>query len=374
MRNETMSSIERVQCAMNLEKPDRVPIWPDITTASAANVLGEKIWEIAHLGFDASQDVELKLFDEFGGWDAVNPALTDEVFTLGGNKVIKATKNSPETQFIEGEYTKYEDYEIIAEIGWMNFVKEHLISRVSDIKNEEEYNKKYDEVINGTLRGISEYQKRGAFVLYAQPNNHPFFTLSLARSMVKFTEDLYYRPEMVERALIKMTDEFIEFGAMLCEVSGIRIAKIIEERAGGAIYPLRIFEKYWWPYTRKIVDAFHSQGIFMTFHLDTCWDKNLPYFKQLPRKSAMVELDGTTDIFAAKEILRNHMCIASDIHPALMSLGTPEEVAAYCKRLIDEVGGDGGHILSTACGLPAAAKRENFRAMIETGKTYELSK
>ncbi len=374
MRNETMSSIERVQCAMNLEKPDRVPIWPDITTASAANVLGEKIWEIAHLGFDAMQDVELRLFDEFGGWDAVNPALTDEVFTLGGNKVIKPTEFSPETQFIEGEYTKYEDYEIIAEIGWMNFVKEHLISRVSDIKNEVEYNKKYDEVINGTLRGISEYQKRGAFVLYPQPNNHPFFTLSLARSMVKFSEDLYYRPEMVEKALIKMTDEFIEFGIMLSQLSGIKVAKIIEERAGGAIYPLRIFEKYWWPYTQRIVDAFHSEGIFMTFHLDTCWDKNLPYFKKLPRKSAMVELDGTTDIFAAKEVLRNHMCIASDIHPVLMSLGTPKEVAAYCKRLIDEVGGDGGHILSTACGLPAAAKRDNFRAMIETGKTYELSR
>ncbi len=374
MRSESMSSIERVQCAMNLEKPDRVPIWPDVTTASAARLLDEKIWEIAHQGFDAQQDVELRLFDEYGGWDAVNPALTDEVFTLGGNKVIKPTEGSPEIQFVEGEYTKYEDYEIIAEIGWMNFVKEHLISRVSDIKNEAEYNVKFDEVINGTLRGISEYQKRGAFVLYSQPNNHPFFTLSLARSMIKFTEDLFYKPEMVERALVKMTDEFIEFGIMLCQMSGLKVMKVVEERAGGAIYPLRIFEKFWWPYTQKIVDAFHAEGIFLTFHLDTCWDKNLPYFKQLPRKCAMVELDGTTDIFAAKEILRDHMCIASDIHPALMSLGKPEEVTAYCKKLIDEVGGDGGHILSTACGLPAAARKENFRAMIETGKTYELSK
>jgi uroporphyrinogen-III decarboxylase len=88
----------------------------------------------------------------------------------------------------------------------------------------------------------------------------------------------------------------------------------------------------------------------------------------------MIELDGTTDIFAAKEQLRNHLCIASDVHPTLMSLGTPEEVAAYCRKVIDEVGGDGGHILSTGCGLPAAAKKENFIAMLETGKTYELSK
>ncbi len=376
MRKETMNSLERVECALNLEKPDRVPIWPDVTTAAAAALTDEKVWEIVHRGFDAEQDAELKLFDEYGGWDAVNPALTADVFALGGNKILKPTEDSPEIQFVEGEWTKYEDYEIIAEIGWLNFVSDHLIPRVSsDMKTKEAWNEKYQEVINGTLRGIEEYRKRGAFLLYAQPNNHPFFTLSLARSMIKFTEDLFYKPEMVEKALKKMTQEFIEFGITLCRMSGIKITKVIEERAGAAIYPLRIFDKFWWPYTKQIVEAFHAEGIMCSFHLDTCWDKNLPYFKkELPRKSAMIELDGTTNIFAAKEILRDHMCIASDIHPALMSLGKPEEVEGYCKKLIDEIGGDGGHILSTACGLPAAAKKENFRAMLRTGKTYELSK
>ncbi len=374
MRNETMTSIERIECAMNLEKPDRVPIWPDVTTAAAAALTDEKIWEVCHQGFDAQQDLELKLFDQYGGWDGANPALTDEVFTMGGNKVLKPTKDSPETQFVEGEYTKYEDYEIIAEIGWFNFVKEHLIFRITDIKTTEEYDQRFNEVINGTLRGISEYQKRGAFVLYPQPNNHPFFTLSLARSMLNFTEDLYYRPEMVERALAKMTDEFIEFGIGLTQAAGMKNNKMIEERASGGVYPLHVFERFWWPYTKKIVDAFYSEGIMLNCHLDTCWDKNLHYFKELPRKSLTLELDGTTNIFAAKDLLRDHMCIASDIHPALMSLGTPDEISSYCKKLIDEIGGDGGHILSTACGLPPAATKENFKAMLETGKTYELSK
>jgi uroporphyrinogen-III decarboxylase len=66
--------------------------------------------------------------------------------------------------------------------------------------------------------------------------------------------------------------------------------------------------------------------------------------------------------------------LTSDVHPALMSLGKPEEVEAYCKTLIDEIGDDGGHLLSTGCGLPSAAKKENFIAMLETGRTYELSK
>ncbi len=119
--------------------------------------------------------------------------------------------------------------------------------------------------------------------------------------MVKFTEDLYYRPEMLERVLSKLTDEFITFGIDLCKGLGVKIMKIAEERAGAFFYPLRIFDKFWWRYTTRIVDA-------------------------------------------------------------------------YCQRLIDEDGNDGGHILSTACSLPAAALNENFRAFLETGKTYELSR
>ena len=36
---------------------------------------------------------------------------------------------------------------------------------------------------------------------------------------------------------------------------------------------------------------------------------------------------------------------------AAIRLEKPEQVAAYSKRLIDEVGGDGGLILSSACTL-----------------------
>jgi uroporphyrinogen-III decarboxylase len=57
-----------------------------------------------------------------------------------------------------------------------------------------------------------------------------------------------------------------------------------------------------------------------------------------------------------------------------MSLGKPEKVEAYCKTLTDKIGDDGGHLLSTGCGFPSAAKEENFIVMLETGRTYELSK
>lgn len=192
--------------------------------------------------------------------------------------------------------------------------------------------------------------------------------------MVKFTEDLYYNPDIAEKALKRMTSEFIETTINGSKLFDSKITLVVEERAGGFFYPPKIFERFWWPYTKEIVDAMWSEGIVTWFHLDTDWGKNIHYFRQLPRGSVVLALDGTTDIFAAKEVLRNHACLCGDVHPALLSIGKPEEVEAYCKKLIDEVGGDGGFILSSGCELPAVIKAENLKAMIRTGKTYELAK
>ncbi len=81
-----------------------------------------------------------------------------------------------------------------------------------------------------------------------------------------------------------------------------------------------------------------------------------------------------TDIFQAKEILRGHMCISGDVPAALLTLGSPDDVAAYCRRLIDEVGDGGGFMLTTGCECPVNVKAENLRAMVDTGRTYRGKK
>jgi len=75
----------------------------------------------------------------------------------------------------------------------------------------------------------------------------------------------------------------------------------------------------------------------------------------------------------AKEILGDHLCIYGDIAATLLSHGKPDEVEAYCKRLIDEVGGSGGFILGSGCAVPPDCRPENFRTMLETARNYEMS-
>ena len=58
--------------------------------------------------------------------------------------------------------------------------------------------------------------------------------------------------------------------------------------------------------------------------------------------------------------------------PNVMLLsGTPDDVRAYCKKLIDVVGKDGGFIMDAAVMLDEA-KPENLKAMIDFTKEYGI--
>jgi uroporphyrinogen-III decarboxylase len=142
------------------------------------------------------------------------------------------------------------------------------------------------------------------------------------------------------------------------------------ERGSAFYYPVRIFERFELPYLKKMVEAFAQQGFMSILHFDTDWTLNLPYLRELPRGKSICQFDSTTDIFKAKEILCGHMCLMGDVPASLLTLGTPEEVTAYCEKLIDRVGKGGGFILSTGCECPVDAKFENVKTMIDTAKTY----
>ena len=52
-----------------------------------------------------------------------------------------------------------------------------------------------------------------------------------------------------------------------------------------------------------------------------------------------------------------------------MATGTPEDVKAYCKKLIDVVGKDGGYIMDASAALDDA-KAENVKMLFEFTKEY----
>jgi uroporphyrinogen-III decarboxylase len=54
----------------------------------------------------------------------------------------------------------------------------------------------------------------------------------------------------------------------------------------------------------------------------------------------------------------------------LLAFGTPEEVRACCKRLLDGVAREGGYIMDASAIMQDDTKIENLRAMTDFTREY----
>ena len=379
-----MTSKERLWTAIELEKPDRTPIAILASPAPIAHLNGKNTIEFFRN--NQAQKMIDYVFEESGGWDldlaclpSNDPLFQKIASTVAmGIKLLMPGIDTPDhyqVQAVEQEYLKYDDYDTIIDIGWKKFMYRDFLHRLMPKNQTKGFRRKMVSTFPLFRRTVKNWAEKGVETMY--PANifglHPFFRLSVGRSMTEFMKDIYYRPEKPVEAMQRMTEDYIKRTIRLCKLMKAPIAFLAEERSSGTFFPPRIFEKYWMPYTEQIVNALWDKGIVTWLHLDTSFDKNFEYFKRVPRGSMILALDGTSDIFLAKKILNDHLCLAGDVQAALLSVGTPAQVESYVKKLIDKVGGNGGHILSSGCELPEAIKMENFKAMIHTGKTYGLT-
>jgi uroporphyrinogen-III decarboxylase len=75
------------------------------------------------------------------------------------------------------------------------------------------------------------------------------------------------------------------------------------------------------------------------------------------------------DMVKAKKVLAGKACICGNVPLTLISMGTQDQVRAYCKNLIDTMGKDGGYIMSLA-GSSDDANIDNVKTMIDFTKEY----
>jgi uroporphyrinogen-III decarboxylase len=271
-------------------------------------------------------------------------------------------------QYAEKENIFFNDYRKIANLGWNKFCEEYFPRAMGislaqlDAHQKAELAVYKEDTKTWDVMGVPVMT--GALIISTE------MTLSLGRTLPQFTLDLHRHPDVVLAALEAMVPDFIHNALDDVKASGLPWVNISLERGSGAYYNLKTYEKFFFPQLKKIVDALAEAGCVTVLHMDTDWTKNLPYLKELPKHKVICELDSTTNIFTAKDVLKGHMCIMGDVPAAMLTFGTPDEVVAYSEKLIDIVGKNGGFILSTGCECPVDAKFENMKALCDTAKVH----
>jgi len=373
-----MTSIERVEAAINLKEPDRVPVGPQVATF-AARLAGltnlEYIYEL-----DRPEMAWRSMFNKFGGWDMVTPPVLQGyniywiVFPCWSPIWFNVRLPGRDYPADHQAFSEMPDppmlpdpsgYDLILEEGFARFLSFRDVGAVRFFEPYILENK-----INSILDYWHEEQKKSLW--NAGPCWLPFDVLAYFRNLKNFLIDIHKRPEKIREVCDVTIDGFIEIAKRIRLPDKYSNTILISgHRASGKYFSQKIFEELYFPYLKKVVENFKRSHILSSFHLDDDWTLRLNYFREFSKGSiGYVEFDGTTDIFKAKEILGDRMCIKGDVPPSLLALGTPREVEKYCRKLIDICGEGGGFVLGSGCETPPNTKPENFKTMIDTAKTY----
>ncbi len=129
------------------------------------------------------------------------------------------------------------------------------------------------------------------------------------------------------------------------------------------------FKTFYWPALRRILLHLIENDVVPTVLWEGDCTSRLELIGEIPRGKAVYWFE-RSDIFKAKEILGDVVCLRGNVPSALLNAGTADDVDEYCKKLIHTVGKSGGFILDGAAGIPDEARLENVKAMAESVRKY----
>jgi hypothetical protein len=182
--------------------------------------------------------------------------------------------------------------------------------------------------------------------------------------------DMYRRPDKVLKACEHILPFMIEMAVNGYKASGNPRVFIPIHKGLDGFMSLEQFKKFYWPTLRELMVALIKEG------LNPCplWEgdctSRLDVIKDIPEGKACYAFEAT-DMIKAKKVLGGRVCIRGNVPLSVLIAGTPKDVRVHVKALIDVVGKDGGYIMDSSTGLDDA-KPENVKAMFEATREYGL--
>lgn len=364
-----MNSIEKYEAMYTLAKPkDRrdIPIYPMILTwcGTASGISQAEIVNQPQKWMEAMH----KTFEIIGKPDvSISTPAGDVIFVMGIVSRIPGRElgDNELYQFVETPHMEPEDYPRIVKMGWTKWYNSYLMSiQKPPMKSNFQLILRYIKMGSNMGKYGKYLAKEGIAPIYHTACAPAFDNLSLVRSMAEFSCDLMDDPGPIMDACKCGTPEIIA-----TTIQNVKRAK--GDKAG--IFPMRscrpfispdMFKEYSWPGLKQIIEALHKAGIKSVVHCDANWDSIMHHFTELPKGSVHLELDGVTDIFKAHAAVEGWQSVRGDVPASMLAFGTPDDVSAYCDKLVTELGMRGGFMLGSGCEVPLNAKVENVKAMM----------
>ena len=400
---------ERIQKAIELKEPDRVPFAPFVTYFPAR--YGGVSYEDAMHDYDKLAETVKRFVLDFQP-----DAFSDTFRLLAWAPTLEivdykqlvwpghgAKPGSP-YQFVEGEYMKAEEYDaFLADPS--DFLLRSFLPRVWGVM--EPFKKlrpltwawytrsaayvsafgtpEMAAAFETLVKAGQEAQKMGA---KGRDFTREMEALGFPRQFVSSTYapfdylgdflrgtrgimlDMFRNPDKLLAAVDKMLPSMIEQAISVSKTPGPNRVFIPLHKGIDGFMSDAQFKRFYWPSLRKLMMACIDAGFTPNPLFEGDCTSRLEVIRDIPRGKAVYWFE-RTDLFKAKEALGDTVCIEGGVPASIMINGTPEQVRSYARRLIDVVGKGGGFIINGDVGIPDEAKIENVKALADFTREYK---
>jgi uroporphyrinogen-III decarboxylase len=180
--------------------------------------------------------------------------------------------------------------------------------------------------------------------------------------------DMYRCPDKLMAAIEKLMRQTIQRIAAGPKATEFTTAFIALHRGADGFMSLKQFEKFYWPYLMKLVNALVDARYTPEIFFEGDYTKRLEYLQELPKGKVIARFD-RSDMAKVKQALGGRICISGNVPASLLQTSDVEGVKKYCKWLIDVVGKDGGLIVGPGSVIDEV-KAENLKAMVDFTREY----
>jgi hypothetical protein len=378
------SRLRRYVTALRNEKPDRVPVRPFVAEFTA-RYAGMSCQEVTH-DYRRAFEAALLCARDFG-WDAVVPNMvyvwTGLTEALGLRYYGVPGIHIPADRgfnYIEPPedkaWMREDEYDALIDDP-TRFLYEKWLPRVSSEVGSSSPLRAGAALVKAAAamtRYFSDFgpqverlrHEAGAVPAISGIFKAPFDIIAdKLRGYIGLTMDMRSQPDKVLAACEALMPHLCHVGLSTSDPSRrVPIAFWMHRGCVPFISPAQ-FDSHYWPTLKPIIEEFWKQGRQTLFYAEGKWSRHFEAFRELPERSIVFHCD-RDDIFEAHRRLHDRFALSGGIPNALLSYGSPGEVRDFCRRVLDEVRGEGGYILDAGAIVQNDTPPENIRAMTET--------
>lgn len=403
--------MKRIDDALSLKEPDRVPIIPFPGTyvfTRYGYTMEEIMYDVkkARDGLkkyvlEYEPDMATNYSSFFAGQGDLLGKIGIKSLQWAGRPGVNINKNSIH-QYIEKPYLGDEEYpELLSDIsGWilnkylprnftlmesfenLNFksllswqslagTPQFINPQISEaFKILGEVGEKASEYFKGAAAFDREMVEMGFPVQRAASTGCAFDQLSdTLRGTIDTMADLYDQPENVKAAIEMFYPSTLNSALAQAKNSVGKFVFIPLHKGLDGFMSPKQYGEFYWPTLKRLIDDLIKAGCTPWVYTEGKYDSRLEFLKEIEDGKVMVHFEDV-DMKEAKRIVGSHSCISGGFRSRILETGTKEEVAEAVKRLLDICMPGGGYIFDLADTLDEAAKPENVEVMFETVKTY----